>query len=158
MVKNLPAMQLVLGSIPGSGRSPGEGNGNLLQYSSLEHPMERGAWRATVHGVAESWTWLSDWHFLFFTFRGWEEGVGSYRSTVTGLLFGVVKFWRSTVATAAQHSEHNHCHEFYTLNAYNGRFNVMYILYHNFKVTMQYAKQNGTLWVSIHKAGKKEKN
>ena len=37
--------------IPGSGRSPGEGNGNLLQYSCLEDPMDRGAWRATVHGV-----------------------------------------------------------------------------------------------------------
>ena len=41
------------GSIPGSGRSPGEGNGNLLQYSCLENPMDRGAWWATVHGVAE---------------------------------------------------------------------------------------------------------
>ena len=43
-----------LGSIPGSGRSPGEGNGNPLQYSCLENPMDRGAWWATVHGVAES--------------------------------------------------------------------------------------------------------
>ena len=43
-----------LGSIPGLGRSPGEGNGNPLQYSSLENPMDRGAWWATVHGVAES--------------------------------------------------------------------------------------------------------
>ena len=43
-----------LGSIPGSGRSPGEGNGNPLQYSCLENPMDRGAWLATVHGVAES--------------------------------------------------------------------------------------------------------
>ena len=43
-----------LGSIPGSGRSPGEGNGNPLQYSCLESPMDRGAWQATVHGVTES--------------------------------------------------------------------------------------------------------
>ena len=43
-----------LGSIPGSGRSPGEGNGNPLQYSCLENPMDGGAWWATVHGVAES--------------------------------------------------------------------------------------------------------
>ena len=49
-----------LGSIPGSGRSPGEGNGNPLQYSCLESPMDRGAWWATVHGVAESRTRLSD--------------------------------------------------------------------------------------------------
>ena len=41
-----------LGSIPGLGRSPGEGNGNPLQYSCLENPMDRGAWRAIVHGVA----------------------------------------------------------------------------------------------------------
>ena len=41
-------------SIPGSGRSPGEGNGNPLQYSCLENPMDGGAWRATVHGVTES--------------------------------------------------------------------------------------------------------
>ena len=43
-------------SIPGSGRSPGEGNGNLLQYFCLENPMDRGAWWATVHGVAKSQT------------------------------------------------------------------------------------------------------
>ena len=42
-----------VGSIPGSGRSPGEGNGCPLQYSCLENPMDRGAWRATVLGVAE---------------------------------------------------------------------------------------------------------
>ena len=43
-----------LGSIPGLGRSPGEGNSNPLQYSCLESPMDRGSWRATVHRVAES--------------------------------------------------------------------------------------------------------
>ena len=48
-----------LGLIPGSGRSPEE-NGNPLQYSCLENPMDRGAWLATVHGVAKSWTRLSD--------------------------------------------------------------------------------------------------
>ena len=42
------------GLIPGSGRSPGEGNGNTLQYSFLENPMDRGAWWAKIHGVAES--------------------------------------------------------------------------------------------------------
>ena len=47
-----------VGSIPGLGRSPGEGHGNLLQYSCLENPMDRGALRMTVHGVAKSWTWL----------------------------------------------------------------------------------------------------
>ena len=48
------------GSIPGSGRSPGEGNGNQLQYSCLENSMDRGAWWATVHGVTKSQTRLSD--------------------------------------------------------------------------------------------------
>ena len=47
------------GLIPGVGRSSGERNGNPLQYSCLENPMDRGAWRATAHGVAKSWTWLS---------------------------------------------------------------------------------------------------
>ena len=45
-----------VGLIPGSGRSPREGNGNPLQYSCLENPMDRGAWQATVHGVAGSQT------------------------------------------------------------------------------------------------------
>ena len=53
-----------LGSIPGSGRSPGEGNGTPLQYSCQENPMDGGAWWATVQGVAKSWTGLSD--FTFF--------------------------------------------------------------------------------------------
>ena len=48
------------GLIPGSGRSPGEGNGNPLQYSCRENPMDGGAWQATVHGVANSQTLLSD--------------------------------------------------------------------------------------------------
>ena len=48
------------GSIPGSGRSPGGGHGNPLQYPCLENPMDRGAWRATVHGVAKSQIQLSD--------------------------------------------------------------------------------------------------
>ena len=51
MVKNLPASGEDLGSIPGSGRSPGEGNGNPLQYSCLGNPMDRGCWLAIVHGV-----------------------------------------------------------------------------------------------------------
>ena len=49
-----------LGSVPGSGRSPGEGNGNPLQYSCLENPKDRGAWQTTVHRVTKSQTQLSD--------------------------------------------------------------------------------------------------
>ena len=56
MVKNLPAVWDP-GLIPRLGRSPGIGNGNPLQYSCLENPMERGAWQAPVHGVAEAHTW-----------------------------------------------------------------------------------------------------
>ena len=60
MVKNLPVNARDLGSIPGSGRSPGEGNSYPLQYSGLENSMDRGAWQAMIHGVRKSWTQLSD--------------------------------------------------------------------------------------------------
>ena len=60
MVKNLPANTGDVGSIPELGRSSGERNGNPLQYSCPENPTDRGAWRATVHGIAESQTRLSD--------------------------------------------------------------------------------------------------
>ena len=53
VVKNLPADAGDAVSIPQSGRPPGEGNGNTLQYSCLGNPMDRGAWQATVHGVAK---------------------------------------------------------------------------------------------------------
>ena len=62
VVKNPPVNAgdaRILGSVPGLGRSPGEGHGNPLQYSCLENPMNRGAWWATVHGVAKSWMQLS---------------------------------------------------------------------------------------------------
>ena len=81
MVKNLPANAgdiRDVGSIPGLGRSPGGGHGNPLQYSCLENPMDRGAWQATVLGVAKGQTWLKQlcthtslymvqqiWMFLF---------------------------------------------------------------------------------------------
>ena len=60
MEKNLPANAGDAGLIPGSGRSPGGGNGNPLQYSCLGNPVDKGAWQATVHGIAKSWTRLSD--------------------------------------------------------------------------------------------------
>ena len=63
------------GSIPGLGRSPEEGKGNPLQYSCLKNPMDRGAWQATVHGVAKGWTRLSD--FTLVTRQGlprWLSG------------------------------------------------------------------------------------
>ena len=60
VVKNPPTRAGDVASIPGSGRSHEVRNGNPLQYSCLENPMERGAWWALVHGVAKSRTWLSD--------------------------------------------------------------------------------------------------
>ena len=63
LVKNPPASAgdtRDMGLIPGLGRSPGGGNGNPHQYSCLDNPMDRGAWQATVHGVAKSQTQLSD--------------------------------------------------------------------------------------------------
>ena len=60
VVKNPPANAGDVGSIPGLGRSPGGGNGNPFQYSYLGNPMDRGAWRAIVHGVAKSHTRLSN--------------------------------------------------------------------------------------------------
>ena len=60
-----------LGLIPGSGRYPGEGNGNPLQYSCLENPMDGGDWWATVHGVTKSQTRLSDFTFTSFLFFPW---------------------------------------------------------------------------------------
>ena len=66
MVKNLTAMletwDRSLGPIPASGCPPGGGHGNPLQYSCLENPMDRGAWQTTPHGVAKSWTQLSEFH------------------------------------------------------------------------------------------------
>ena len=58
VVKKLLAGTGDAGLIPGLGRSPGEGNGNPLQYSCLGNPMDRGAWQAIVHRVAQSWTRL----------------------------------------------------------------------------------------------------
>ena len=59
-----------VGSIPGSERFPGEGNGNPFQYSCLENPMDRGAWWAVVHGVTKSQKWLRDQRF-----RGFPGGI-----------------------------------------------------------------------------------
>ena len=72
-------------SIPGSGRSPWEGNGSPLQYSCLENPTDRGAWRAIVHGVTKSQTRLSTAHFTLDCYtrlsQVFTERAGSYRAT-----------------------------------------------------------------------------
>ena len=75
MVKNLPANAGHIkdeGSIPGSGRFPGGGHGNPLQYSCLENPMDRGAWWGTVHEVTQSRTRLSDSAHMLRGCAVWE--------------------------------------------------------------------------------------
>ena len=67
VVKNPPAKAGDSDLIPGLGRSPGERNGNPLLYSCLENPMDREAWRATVHGVTKTQTLLSNEHFHLST-------------------------------------------------------------------------------------------
>ena len=74
--------------IPGSGRSPGEGNGNPLQYSCLENPLDGGAWQATVCGVAKSQAWLSDFTLPF---------PGS--SAADGLIIWVCTAWLSSLCS-----------------------------------------------------------
>ena len=69
VVKDPPANARDPGLIPGLGQSPEEGNGNPLQCSCLGNPMDRGAWRATVHGVSKSRTRLSDFPFTFENVR-----------------------------------------------------------------------------------------
>ena len=69
MAKNLPANAGDIGSIPVSGRSPGEGNSNPFQYSCLENPMDRGAWWATVQGVSKSHIQLSNWKEITKIFK-----------------------------------------------------------------------------------------
>ena len=85
-------------SVPGSGRSPREGNGNPLQYSCLGNPVDRGAWWATVHRVTQSWTQLSmHIHYLLRLLWKWSELMH-------------VKFWTLCLA----HYKHlKHC-DFYS--------------------------------------------
>ena len=91
MVKNLPASAgdtRDMGSIHGSGRSPGGGNGNPVQYYCLENPMDRRAWRATVHGVTESDTGQHSTHIhmpLKAAMYGQQGGSWLYGSEGQGL-------------------------------------------------------------------------
>ena len=82
VVKSPPSGNAVdASSIPGLGRSPGGGHGNLLQYSCLGNPMDRGAWWAAVHGVAKSQTWLSDFA-LTFHFHTLEKEMATHSSVL----------------------------------------------------------------------------
>ena len=77
-----------LGSIPGWGRSPGEGNGNPLQYSCLENPMDGGAWWAAVHGVAKSQTRLRDFPFTLH-FHALEKEMATHSSVLAWRIPGM---------------------------------------------------------------------
>ena len=68
--------------------SPGEGNGTPLQYSCLENPMDGRAWGATVHGVAKSWIWLSDFTFTFH-FHALEKEMATYSSVLAWRIPGM---------------------------------------------------------------------
>ena len=97
VVKNPPANAggiIDSGSIPGQGRSPGGGHGNPLQYSCLENPMDRGAWRATVHRVTRSWTRLKQlstyaWVTNTNTLRGhmWETNSSTIPSVFIKIFY-----------------------------------------------------------------------
>ena len=76
------------GSIPVLGRSSGEGNGNPLQYSCLDNPMDGGAWWAAVHGVAKNWTQLSDFTFTFH-FHALEKEMATHSSALAWRIPGM---------------------------------------------------------------------
>ena len=80
-----------LGLIPGSGRSPREGNGNLLQYSCLENSMDGRAWWATVHGVAKSRTQLSDFTHLTRFKHVYRPGGSQHQVALSRLLVWSLK-------------------------------------------------------------------
>ena len=76
-----------MGLIPGSERSTGEGNGFPLQYSCLENLMDRGVWQSTVHGVAKSWTRLSNFPFTFH-FHALEKEMATHSSVLAWRISG----------------------------------------------------------------------
>ena len=96
--------------MPGLGRSPGEGNGNPLHYSWLENPMDRGAWQATVHGVAKSQTRVRDFNFnyLNMNFLKIEEVHRLIVSYVAGKkirIWAMWKLWNREILSRFQFSE-----------------------------------------------------
>ena len=84
--KNLPANAGNAVSVPGSGRCPEEGNGNPFQYSCQDNPMNRGAWWATVCGVAESRSWLQVSHYMFLY---WDSHSTFYTMSTGNVTLGI---------------------------------------------------------------------
>ena len=91
-IENLPKMQAIgdVASISGSGRFPGGVNGNPLQYSFLENPMDGGAWWAAVHGVSASRTRLSDFTFTFH-FHALEKEMAIHSNILACRIPGTVE-------------------------------------------------------------------
>ena len=88
-------------NLEGLGDSHGEGNGTSLQYSCLENPMDRGAWKAAVHGVAEGRTRLSDFTFTFH-FHAWEKEMATHSSVLAWRIPGIGGAWWAAVSGVAQ--------------------------------------------------------
>ena len=119
MVKNPPANAgdtREVGSIPGSGRSPGIGNGNPLQYSCLENSMDRGAWWAMVHGVIQSWARLntkkSTWSLYLWSSQGQllaRSGGLPDRAEPTPTPVSLSSAW-TPLACGCPHALHIHTH------------------------------------------------
>ena len=111
MVKNPPANAGNsrdvgdVGSIPGLGRSPEGGNGNPLQYSCLENPMDRGAWRTTVHGVAKSQTQLNDWALEYLL---WLYLMAAPTSMWEELLYQVLCYQAQGMQLGSRQSHYSH--------------------------------------------------
>ena len=77
----------------------GEGNGSPLQYSCLENPVDGGAWKAAAHGVAKSWTWLSDFTFTFH-FHALENEMATHSSVLAWRIPGMGAWWAAVYGVA----------------------------------------------------------
>ena len=100
------------GSIPGSGRSPGEGNGNPLQYSCLENSKDRGALWATVPGVPKSLTHLSDWAA---THIGQFQKTKNFQKRTKGEIDGLAQFKSSRASASGMAGSRKRCPEYMVL-------------------------------------------
>ena len=99
VVKNPPVNSGDVGSIPGLGRSPGEGNGNTLQYSCLGNPMDRGNWQIRVHGVTKKSNTTSGTHIFYLSIFGSAE---------SPMLRGFLLLWQPG-APLAHRAQASHC-------------------------------------------------
>ena len=124
VVKNLSANAEDPGLILGSGRSPEEGNGNPLQYSCLENPIDRGAWWATVHGVTKIWTQLSVHFFIYiyllcchiFAFDRSKNIYEKKKGTLCSNIWLIFSFYGKIIQKPRKHIS-NTCSPFYSYDS-----------------------------------------